>query len=363
MRPTYSRRSFLKHAAVAAPAIAARGIWPSLSKPERAIKLGFDNYSIRSWGWKAPQLLDFAAEERLDTVLFSDLDVYERHDSVYLRELRARADRLGVEIHAGTGSICPSSTSFDDRFGTAEEHLRLTIRVAEALGSPVARCYLGTSADRAGDGGIQRHIANTVSVCKAVREQAQAAGVTIAIENHAGDMQARELAGLIESAGPDYVGATIDSGNAVWTLEDPYRNLEILGPYAVTSGIRDAMVWETEDGASVQWTAMGDGQLDLHRYMDRFEALAPGVPVQLEIISGFARSFPYLRSDFWSNYRDVLAEDFAGFTALARNGHPLESFQTGAGEDRAEAERTYQMSELKRSIAYCRDELGLGLRV
>lgn len=30
----------------------------------------------------------------------------------------------------------------------------------------------------------------------------------------------------------DNVGATMDSGNATWTLEDPLSNLEILGPYA-----------------------------------------------------------------------------------------------------------------------------------
>ena len=74
------------------------------------------------------------------------------------------------------------------------------------------------------------------------------AGIKIAIENHAGDMQAWELVKLIEEAGPDYVGATMDSGNAVWTLEDPMVSLETLGKYAVTTGIRDSAVWENEQG-------------------------------------------------------------------------------------------------------------------
>lgn len=363
MSGSLNRRSFLKTSLAAAPLLAAApGRLFAAPVSRRNIKLGFDNFSIRNWGWKAPQLLDFAAEHRLDTVLFSDLDVYERHDVAYLAEIRNRADRLGLEIHAGTGSICPSSGAFDDRFGTADEHLALAIRVAEALGSPVVRCYLGTAADRAGEGGIQRHIANTVEVCRRARDQARSAGVKIAIENHAGDMQARELVGLIEAAGPEYVGATIDSGNATWTLESPARNLEILGPYTASSGIRDSMVWQTEDGASVQWTAMGAGQVDFHAYMDRFAELAPGVPVQLEIISGFARNFPYLDPSFWENYGEVRAEDFAGFVAMARNGHPIESFQIAADADRAEAQRAYQMEELLRSISYCRDELGLGLR-
>ena len=45
--------------------------------------------------------------------------------------------------------------------------------------------------------------------------------VMLAVENHAGDMTARELLTLINAAGSDFVGATIDSGNATWALEDP----------------------------------------------------------------------------------------------------------------------------------------------
>ena len=48
------------------------------------LKLGFDNYSIRALDWKAPQLLDYAASLRLDTVLFSDLDVYESFSDGYV---------------------------------------------------------------------------------------------------------------------------------------------------------------------------------------------------------------------------------------------------------------------------------------
>lgn len=40
-------------------------------------KLGFDNYALRSLGWKAGQILDHAASLQLDAVLFSDFDVYD----------------------------------------------------------------------------------------------------------------------------------------------------------------------------------------------------------------------------------------------------------------------------------------------
>src|SRR4030095_13689890 len=151
---------------------------------------GFDNFSIRALGWKAPQLLDYAAKHKVDTVLFSDLDVYESLGEAHLKQVKARAADLGIEIHVGTGSICPSSTTFNNRFGTAQEHLALLLRVAKTVGSPVARCYQGNAADRQPPGGIDSHIRNTVKVFKSVRQQALDAGIKIAIENHAGDMQA-----------------------------------------------------------------------------------------------------------------------------------------------------------------------------
>src|SRR5205807_3752609 len=73
------------------------------------LKLGFDNFSVRAMSWKAHALLDYAASLRLDSILISDLDAYESHEAPYLREVKAKADDLGIQIHAGTWSICPTS--------------------------------------------------------------------------------------------------------------------------------------------------------------------------------------------------------------------------------------------------------------
>ncbi len=328
----------------------------------KKIKLGFDNYAIREFGWRAPRLLDYAASQQLDSILLSDLFVYEDHSESYLKDLKAKADDLKVEIQVGTGGICPSSDRLVTAFGSPEDHLRLTLRIAASLGSTAARCFLGGMDDRKDPGGIERHIETTVELLRKVRSYALDLGVKIAVENHAGDLQARELVGLIEAAGSDYVGATIDAGNATWTLEDPVRNLEILAPYAVSSGIRDSMVWEDERGARVQWTAMGDGCVDIQAYAEKFTALCPEVPFQLEIISGVQRSFPYLDPGFWGPYEKVRASDFAAFLALAKLGKPIEAFQAPEAPGRGPAVETYQKTQLERSIKYCKEKLGLGLK-
>lgn len=346
-----------------AAAVCAPGQPASAAAPK--IKLGFDNFSLRALGWNAGRFLDYAAAQKLDVMFFSDLQVFESHDEPYLRELKTKAADLGVEVYVGTFSICPTSKSVErvpKEYGPPEQHLGLAIRVARALGSPIVRCVLGSREDRAVDGGIERQIAETVKVLKAVRSRALDAGVKIAVENHAGDMQAGELVSLVEAAGRDFVGATLDSGNATWALEDPMTNLDTLGPYAVATGMRDSVLWETADGVSVQWTAMGEGQVDWKKYLQRYAALCPGTPFLLEIISGFAVSFPYLKPEFWRAYPKARAEDFARFLAMAKRGKALDPFRPAAGEGRRQAEQKYQQAELERSLLYCKTTLGLGAR-
>ncbi|MCX6951599.1 MAG: sugar phosphate isomerase/epimerase, partial [Verrucomicrobia bacterium] len=272
-----------------------------------------------------------------------------------------KAADLGITIYAGSWSICPTSKAFRPNRGTAEEHLRLGLRVAKALGSPVFRVVLGTMEDRKTEGGIQARIADTVAVIKACRSQALDSGVKVAIENHAGDMHSWELVQLIEAAGRDYVGANIDSGNAAWTLEDPMDVLENLGRYTICSSLRDDMVWETPDGASVQWTAAGEGLIDWKAYAARWAQLCPRVPIMIETISGGPRNFPYKTPDFWKYY-DKRPAALARFEAMAKRGHALPVFKAPAGPEGKTATQEFQKAELARSIAYLRDKIGLGLK-
>jgi hypothetical protein len=48
--------------------------------------------------------------------------------------------------------------------------------------------------------------------------------------------------------------------------------------------------------------------------------------------------------------------------ALAEKGHAIDPFVPLPAANRAEAERAYQLDELARSIRYCREQLGLGIR-
>lgn len=354
-----TRRDFLKTAAVAAASLASAPVLEAQST--KKVKIGLDNFAVRDMKWKAPELINYAAHLKTDSLFISDLDAFETLDEGHLKTIRSMAADKGLQIHLGTWSICPTSVEFRKNRGTAEEHLALALKSAKALGSPVLRVVLGSGRDRTTPGGIEARIADTVKVLKSQRSLAMDLGVKVAVENHAGDMQAWEVVTLIEAAGKEFVGANLDSGNATWTAEDPMASLEILGPYALTTSLRDSAVWENESGAVVQWCAMGDGNTDTKAYFKRFLELCPGIPVHIETISGFNREVKYLTPDYWKAFPKARAEDLAKFIAFAKKGKPRDTWKAPEGKDSKLATQEYQRAEIEKSIAHLKS-LGLGLQ-
>jgi sugar phosphate isomerase/epimerase len=333
------------------------------------MKLGVDLYSVRSQGWGAFQCLDYCYELGVDLVHFSEPEMLESLDDGYLSEVKARADEMGLVLEAGMGSICPTSASYHERDGMdAVAQVEQMLHVAQVLDSPVLRCFMGTNADRWGKVSLSEHMDATVATCQAVRELALDLGIKLAIENHAGDLQGRELKALIEQAGPDFVGACIDSGNPVWVAEDPLVTLEHLAPYVVTSHVRDSAVWSHPQGAAVQWVAMGEGNVAIETWTARFKALCPDTPYTLEIITGRpAWVLHYMEPDYWEAFPDARASELVRFERLVRAGEPFSGTmvtfaEEGVPEAYQEAKVVQQRYDLERSIAYCRETLGIGER-
>src|SRR5678815_6196823 len=100
--PSINRRDFLKSAAVAAAtgAFSSRVIAQAgtQTSPQK-IKLGLDNFSVRSMGWKAPALIEYAASLKTDSLFITDLDAFENFDDTFLKGLRTKAAEAGLQIH------------------------------------------------------------------------------------------------------------------------------------------------------------------------------------------------------------------------------------------------------------------------
>jgi sugar phosphate isomerase/epimerase len=340
------RRSFIKTAGAAALALGAGSV-PGFAQTAAPVRFGVDMFSLNAQKWTPFQQLDFAAKWNVKVVHFSEIGFLGSLDPDNLKRVRARADELKLDLEIGMRSICPTSAMFDKNAGTAEEQLGRMIEAAKTMRSPIVRAVLGSSADRRD--GIDRHIDDTVAVLKNVRGRLMDANVKVAIENHAGDMQARELKRLIESASPDYVGVCLDSGNPVWTIEDPHLTLDTLAPYVLTSHMRDSALWNTPQGAAVRWTRMGEGNMGMEDYLRTYIQKCPGRAVSLEVIvSGQPRMFNYRDPKFWDLYRTTPAWEFARFLALCEKGTP--SVEPPA--DPAVSQAARQLANVEASIKW-----------
>jgi sugar phosphate isomerase/epimerase len=327
------RRTFLAGGAMAAYA-------PQAKSQNPTARLGVDLFSLRSQNWTPFQYLDYCHQWGAKVVHFSEIRFMGSLEPDHLRQVRAHAEKLGIEIELGMRSICPTSKMFDAKQGTAEEQLTRMIQSAKIVGSPIVRAVLGSAADRTGPVGIEGNIENTAKVLRAVRSRVLDNGLKIAIENHAGDMQARELKMLIEEAGKDFVGACLDSGNPLWTIEDPHLTLETLAPYVLTSHIRDTAVWAVPEGAAVAWVRMGDGNVGIDDYVRKYIELCPGRALSLEVIVvRQPRIYAYHDPKFWDPYRKTPAWEFARFATLVDKGKPHPNPPPVAKDHAAERER------------------------
>lgn len=288
------------------------------------MRLGLDMFSLRTQGWSPFEQLDFCARWGVRVAHYSEVRLLGGLDPDHLRRVRAHADSLGIQLELGMLSICPGSGRFDASRGTAAEQLTSMLPAATILGSPLVRCVLGTLDDRRLPGGIEARIEETVRVLRSVRSRVVDADLVIAVENHAGDLQARELKALVEAAGTDFVGVCLDAGNPMWAVEDPHLALEVLAPYVITSHVRDSAVWRVPEGAATNWPRMGEGNVGIRRYLRTFLARCPRAPLTLEIIvMDEPRVLPFRQPGFWDAYRAMPAWEFDRFLALAEAGTPF----------------------------------------
>jgi len=316
------------------------------------LRIGIDLFSLRNQDWTPFEHLDYCARQKVQVVHFSEIRFLGGLEEAHLKKVREHADRLGIQIEVGMRSICPTSSAFDPKQGTAEEQLARMLDAARILGSPIVRAFLGHGGDRRGKLSIDAHIENAVKVLRTSRARILGSGLKIAIENHAGDMQAREVKTLIEEAGTDIVGSCRDSGNPLWAIEDPHLTLETLAPYVLTSHLRDSAVWRTAEGSAVQWVRLGEGNVGIDRYLSRFAELCPGKTVSLEVIVTGPVAQRFMEPGFWQAYRKTPAWEFARFLALAERGKPRQAPVPAASKQETAAR---EREDLEASLRWLRE--------
>lgn len=339
------RRTFVLGTAAAALHATRLSRWQSA-----AVELGSIDGSVGGNQFTAVQFLDYLSSIKLTWAMIS-LPPAVLDDEVAVRQVRDHADRLGIKLQLAHGSVCPSARAFNSQLGTLEAQVARALKASEIFGARCMRCILGGDPERPQ---IEMHIDNMIAAVRGLRSRIVDSGVKLAVENHGGDLQAREMKMMIEAVGPDVMGVCLDSGNPVWMLEDPHMTLETLIPYAETCHVRDSAVWKVPEGIAVRWVNMGDGNVDIDGWIKKFIQAKPGLPIIFEnLVSANPRVHAVYDPKFWDNWRRMPAFEFSRFVALADKGTPKPATPRPAGKTAGQQ----RIEDLETCVRYTRDLL------
>jgi sugar phosphate isomerase/epimerase len=315
-------------------------------------RIGVELGSIAANKWTPYQYLDYFHKVGIGMAQFNAGTLGVRRDQpdeAELRKVRAYAGNLGISLSAYSGGcICPTSSGFNVRLGPPEQQIAQDLHIARTLGASSMRVVLGSYKERPE---IARHLESMTRVIKSVRGQILDAGVKLALENHNADLQAREITALIEDVGSDILGVCLDSGNPLMIMEDPHLTLELLGPHALTSHIRDTAVWCVPEGVAARWVNMGEGNVDIDGWVKKFVTMRPDLPITFENLpSANPRIMRVFDAETFRYFPQMPAADLSRYLALAERGKPLPAAAPAPGKSRGQQ----QCEDLEVCVRYTR---------
>jgi len=238
-----TRRGFFTRAGVAAAGIAAgagvaHAIEPIARTGPPRLKLSISAYSYRHLLTRKEEpmtledFVDKGAELGLDAI--EPTSYYFRDTSVpFLRRLRARAFRLGLDI-SGTAI----GNDFSHPPGPARDrqiaHTKAWVDHAEALGAPVVRIFAGHVKKGQSPDEAHKLIVEGIEECCAYAGEH---GIFLALENHGGPTATAEgLLKIVRDVKSPWFGVNLDTGN--FRSADPYADMAAAAPYALNVQVK-----------------------------------------------------------------------------------------------------------------------------
>lgn len=218
------------------------------------MKLGLGSYAL-AWSIGVPGYLP---ERPLDA--FGFVETAARHgftlvqiaDNVPLTRM-AEAELARLETHLRTLKLEVELGARGIRGGNLERHLELCHR----FGATLLRVVVDGPDYHPSAGEVAQTLEDALSLF-------EAAGVTLAIENH-DRFSARTLADIVAMLGSPYVGVCLDTVNSFGALEGPGVVAQTLGPFVVNLHVKDFVVRRVAHnmGFTITGTPAGQGMLDL----------------------------------------------------------------------------------------------------
>ncbi len=148
--------------------------------------------------------------------------------------------------------------------------------------------------------------------------------LALAIENHKA-WRAAELAEWVKSMGSEYVGVCLDLVNNVSLIETPEQTIETLAPYTLYVSFKDIGVDFYEKGILLSEVPFGEGHLDLHGIVSRFQKKDPKMIFQIEMLTRDPLQVPIFTEQYWKVFDErspVPPRDLAMLVDYVRQHKP-----------------------------------------
>ena len=105
------------------------------------------------------------------------------------------------------------------------------------------------------------------------------------VGNHK-DLRSEELVEVLRAVGSAHIGCCLDFGNSLALLEAPEETLRELGPYLVTTHVKDMAVRPSGAGFELAEVPLGRGTLDLPGLMAACVVATPALTLHLGVTHG-----------------------------------------------------------------------------
>jgi sugar phosphate isomerase/epimerase len=263
------------------------------------MKLGIDGQKLPEAKKRGPLAnLDHVKQLGLEGIFFSTiLDMSPGLDAGALRDIKAKADELGLYLESGLGKINPycSAEAPELRQAGDGDIIAGLTRMMEASAAIDCRelwvspgnfksAYRGRLAvDRfRTDVTWDEQLLAMEKVLQKLAPAARANGVHMNIETH-DEITSFEIIRLIEKVGEDCVGVVLDTVNVVQRGEHPVFAARRVAPYVRQTHIKDAYVGRAPGGFDFQPRACGGGVVDFATVLPILAKANPKLNLSLEI--------------------------------------------------------------------------------
>jgi sugar phosphate isomerase/epimerase len=259
-----SRRAFFKTIGIAAAVAGLPGTADAIDPIKRRggpqMHLSLAAYSFRKYltdyrrgGPGAPKgamtledFVDLCAEYGLPGTEITSYYVPEPLPDKYLQRLRRRALLAGLTVSGtaiGNTFTHPPGAERDREIAYA----KLWIDRAADMAAPTIRIFAGNVQKGTTEAQARQWTIDAIRECC---DYAGKKGVILALENHGGIVTtAEQLLSIVREIDSEWFGVTWDSGN--FRSADPYGELKMAAPYAVTAQIKVNVASKPADLARV----------------------------------------------------------------------------------------------------------------